>query len=93
MPTVCITGLNGYISTHTALVFLRNGWDVRGTVRSQAKADKVLNLPEYEKYKGQVTPFIVEDLATGDFSAALDGVDAVSTVLFGRIPMSRRVDR
>ncbi|ORY24071.1 hypothetical protein BCR39DRAFT_547996 [Naematelia encephala] len=82
MPTVLITGLNGFVAVHTALKFLSNGWSVRGTVRSQAKADKVKQLPSLLPYiqQGKVEVVIVADLVEGDFSQALDGVDAVAHV-------------
>lgn len=35
---VLITGLNGYIATHTAAAFLRAGFAVRGTVRNRTPA-------------------------------------------------------
>ena len=80
MPTVLITGLNGFVAVHTAVVFLSNGWDVRGTVRSQDKADKVKSLPALKQYvdQGKVSIVIVEDLIKGDFSEALQGVDGAS---------------
>jgi nucleoside-diphosphate-sugar epimerase len=81
MPTVLITGLNGFVAVHTALVYLANGWDVRGTFRSQSKADKTLAIPSWGDAveKGKVVAFIVEDLMEGDFTKALEGVDAVSS--------------
>ena len=35
---VLITGVNGYIATHTAAAFLRAGFAVRGTVRTRTPA-------------------------------------------------------
>jgi len=78
MPTVLITGINGFVAIHTAVQFLENGWDVRGTVRSEEKGKKALAVPAFEKYQGKVAYVIVEDLIEGDFTEALEGVEAVA---------------
>ncbi|ORX39572.1 hypothetical protein BD324DRAFT_575517 [Kockovaella imperatae] len=80
MPTVLITGLNGFVAVHTAVIFLSNGWSVRGTVRSKEKAEKVKSLPVLKEYvdQGKVELVILEDLIEGDFSEALKGVDGVA---------------
>jgi nucleoside-diphosphate-sugar epimerase len=80
MPTVLITGLNGFVAIHTALVYLANGWNIRGTFRSQSKAHKTLALPVWGDAvkQGKIQTIIVEDLIEGDFSKALEGVEAVS---------------
>lgn len=83
MPTVLITGLNGFVAVHTAVRFLKEGWHVRGTIRSQDKAEKVKTLPSLAQgFKdGKVEVVIVKDLIEGDFTEALKGVDAVSLTL------------
>ena len=88
MPTVLITGLNGFLAVHTALVFLSHDWSVRGTVRSSAKAENTKKLPSLSKYvaDGRVELVVVEDLIKGDFSEALKGVDAVSHYGFHQKP-------
>ena len=80
MPSVLITGLNGFVANHTALYFLKQGWHVRGTVRSAARAEQVAKSSALGAYvtKGDVETVIVEDLIHGDFSQALAGVDAVA---------------
>lgn len=40
-PIVLITGISGFIAKHCALEMLRAGYGVRGTVRSQNRADEV----------------------------------------------------
>ncbi len=40
--TVLITGISGFIAKHTAVEFLNAGYKVRGTVRSKAKGEKVI---------------------------------------------------
>lgn len=77
MPTVLITGLNGFVAVHTALIFLKNGWKVKGTVRSMEKGEKVKALPVFKDSK-DIELTVVEDLVEGDFTEALKGVDAVS---------------
>ncbi|EIW68976.1 hypothetical protein TREMEDRAFT_62690 [Tremella mesenterica DSM 1558] len=79
MPTVLITGLNGFVATHTAIRFLQAGWDVRGTVRSTSKGDKTLALPALKKYseESRIGYVVVKDLE-GDFTQALEGVDGVA---------------
>jgi dihydroflavonol-4-reductase len=39
--TILITGISGFIAKHCAIELLQHGYRVRGTVRSQAKADEV----------------------------------------------------
>lgn len=78
MSTVLITGLNGFVAVHAAVVYLKNGWSVRGTVRSQDKADKVKALSAFKDYPGKVEVVIIKDLIEGDYTEALKGVDAVS---------------
>lgn len=58
--TVLVTGASGFIATHIVDVFLKAGYAVRGTVRSQAKADKVRKaFPEYnEKLSCAIVPDI-----------------------------------
>jgi nucleoside-diphosphate-sugar epimerase len=78
MPTVLITGINGFVAIHTAVKYLENGWNVRGTVRSSDKGDKALALPVFKQYKDKINYVVVEDLIEGDFTEALNGVDAVA---------------
>ena len=78
MPTVLITGINGFVAVHTAVKYLENGWNVRGTVRSADKGDKALALPCFKQYKDKIDYVIVEDLIKGDFSEALKGVDSIA---------------
>jgi hypothetical protein len=80
MSTVLITGLNGFCAVHTALIYLAYGWNVRGTFRSQSKADKTLALPVWgdSVKQGKIEGVIVEDLVEGDFGKVLEGVEVVS---------------
>ncbi|KAJ9109038.1 hypothetical protein QFC21_000364 [Naganishia friedmannii] len=76
--TVLVTGISGFVATHVALRFLENGWNVRGTVRSDDKAKKVADLPCFKPYSKQLSFTIVKDLVAGDFTEAVKGVDAVA---------------
>ena len=77
---VLITGLNGFSAPHIAHGFLINGWNVRGTVRSNSKKETVLELPYLKERaeEGRLEIVIVEDFITSDWTEALNGVDAVS---------------
>ncbi|EIW66511.1 hypothetical protein M231_02311 [Tremella mesenterica] len=79
MPTVLITGLNGFVGVHTAIKFLFSGWSVRGTVRSSDKGDETLSLASLKKYvdEGKLTYVVLPDLVKGDYGEALDGVEGV----------------
>jgi nucleoside-diphosphate-sugar epimerase len=44
-PVVLITGVSGYLGSHVALAFLKDGsYTVRGTVRSISNAAKIAPL-------------------------------------------------
>ncbi len=77
--TVLISGVNGYLATDVALAFLKVGYRVRGTVRSQAKADAWLALPSFAPFasSGQLECTLVKDItAEESFAGApLEGVD------------------
>ncbi|KAK8865578.1 hypothetical protein IAR55_000722 [Kwoniella newhampshirensis] len=79
MPTVLLTGITGFLATHVALVFLRNGWTVRGTLRDDTKKSAVLAVPEYAPYiaNGKLELVITGPLDKSDYTVAVKGVDAV----------------
>ncbi|WVF69748.1 hypothetical protein IAT40_004527 [Kwoniella sp. CBS 6097] len=76
---VLITGLNGFVAPHIAIVFLEKGWDVVGTVRTSSKRDTVLDLPDLRNWakEGRLTAAIVEDLVDAEWSKVLEGIDAL----------------
>jgi nucleoside-diphosphate-sugar epimerase len=58
-PIVLITGVSGYLGSHVALVFLKDGgFNVRGTVRDTKNANKIE--PNFEnttlKYLIKISP-------------------------------------
>ncbi|GAA5978146.1 hypothetical protein JCM11641_006638 [Rhodosporidiobolus odoratus] len=76
---VLLTGISGFLGAATALEFLKRGWHVRGTVRSQEKADAWL--AKYPEYASQLSFAIVSDLAAPNaFDEAIKGVDAVAHI-------------
>ncbi|GAA6011972.1 hypothetical protein JCM10207_003445 [Rhodosporidiobolus poonsookiae] len=77
--TVLLTGISGFLGAATALEFLRRGWHVRGTVRSQDKADAWLD--KYPEYASKLSFSLVPDLsAPNAFAGAIKGVDAVAHI-------------
>lgn len=75
---ILITGATGFIGANVVYETLQAGFKVRGTVRSQEKADNTIkmfgNNPDYE-------PFIVADMSVENaFDEAVKGVDAVMHV-------------
>lgn len=74
--TVLITGASGFIAAHVVEAFLRKGYNVRGTVRSEKTASEVLKT--HAKYSEQISVAIVPDIAAPNaFDEAVKGVDGV----------------
>ncbi|RPD52972.1 NAD-P-binding protein [Lentinus tigrinus ALCF2SS1-7] len=70
---ILVTGASGFIGAHVVVQLLAAGYRVRGTARG-AKTDLLKaafgSYPNFE-----VAP--LDDVATGDFTAVLQGVDAI----------------
>ncbi|KAF9527196.1 hypothetical protein CPB83DRAFT_856531 [Crepidotus variabilis] len=66
-----ITGINGFIAAHTAEQLLAKGHKVRGTIRS----NKIDTLSQPAPTALEVVT--IDDIASGDFTEALKGVDGV----------------
>ncbi|WWC70445.1 uncharacterized protein I206_104396 [Kwoniella pini CBS 10737] len=77
-PVVAITGLNGYIAIHVALKFLREGYDVRGSVRSIKSIEQINSNPVWKEWidKGRVQVLVVPNLE-GDLTELLKGVEVI----------------
>jgi nucleoside-diphosphate-sugar epimerase len=80
---VLITGINGYIASHIGLLFLKSGYTVHGTSRSQSSAHRLLD-PDpdspgpFHPYAAQYQHLIVPDItAPGAFDEAVRGVYAI----------------
>ena len=72
-PIVLITGASGYVATAVVLAFIeQTNYNIRGTVRSQAKGDAWL--AKHPVGKGRVSWAIVPDIAApGAFDEAVKG--------------------
>ncbi|KJJ31293.1 putative NAD dependent epimerase/dehydratase [Aspergillus flavus AF70] len=74
--TVLITGASGFIATHIVESFLRAGYNVRGTVRSERTANRVRYA--FQEYKEKLSFVIVSDVvAAKAFDEAVEGVTGV----------------
>ncbi|KAJ3802213.1 hypothetical protein GGU11DRAFT_77821 [Lentinula aff. detonsa] len=73
MSRILVTGANGFLGAHIVKEALDSGYLVRGTVRSQAKADDLKKAFPFDKFETAVVP----DLITGDYTEALKDVTAV----------------
>ncbi|KAL4935564.1 hypothetical protein BDV06DRAFT_206733 [Aspergillus oleicola] len=73
---ILITGASGFLASHVVNYFLGAGYQVRGTVRSAATAEKVRQT--FPQYMSQLTFAVVEDVAKpGAFDTAVKGVHGV----------------
>ncbi|KAK8854804.1 hypothetical protein IAR55_003543 [Kwoniella newhampshirensis] len=75
---ILVTGASGYIASHAAKEFLKEGYKVRGTVRSEEKGKYLKDLfakDGLNDFEYAIVKDIVED---GAFDEAVNGVDAVA---------------
>ncbi|TFK54316.1 NAD(P)-binding protein [Heliocybe sulcata] len=92
---VLLTGISAFIGSQVAEQLLNAGYRVRGTIR-QGKLQAFQQAYE-KKYPGSdsIELVVVDDIAKGDLSAALKGVDAVIHVaspLAGRASAEQTLD-
>ena len=77
---ILLTGASGFVAAHVLNSLLQHGYKIRGTVRSEAAADKVRKTHSHllNDDASRLTFAIVPDLAaTGAFDEAVRGVDGV----------------
>jgi GDP-D-mannose dehydratase len=71
--TVLITGINGYIASVLGQLLLSEGYSIRGTTRSSASSNPLVNGP-YQPYKERVQIYEIPDMiASGAFDEAAKG--------------------
>ena len=74
--TVLITGGSGFVGAHVLKAFLKRGYTVRTTARSQASADKIKE--SHRLYVKSLDFVIVPDIqAPGAYDEAVKGVNGV----------------
>lgn len=75
VPLVLVTGPSGFIGAHVFVQLLERGYSVRGTVRSESKAEYFTNkFPEAAR-SGQISFLVVPDIAKPDaFKHAVKGI-------------------
>ena len=73
-----ITGVSGFIASHTANQFLEAGYRVRGTVQDIEESKWMYELFDSKYGSGKFEAVVVPDMATsGAFDEAVKGVDGV----------------
>ncbi|KHN99773.1 reductase [Metarhizium album ARSEF 1941] len=75
---VLLTGATGMIGFKTLVELLESGYTVRAAVRNQAGFDRISSLPPVQKYKPQLTSFIVPDITVpGAYDEAVKGAEYI----------------
>ncbi|KAL5366542.1 hypothetical protein BJX96DRAFT_182774 [Aspergillus floccosus] len=78
---VLVTGVNGFLASHLALNLLERGYKVRGTVRSQDKADWITEAVTKRYPDAAFETVVVPNIsAPGAFDEAIRGVDGIAHV-------------
>lgn len=72
---ILVTGASGFIGSHIVNEALAAGYKVRGTARSQEKADKTKSL--FNHNPNYSTTIVTDFVHEGGFDEAVKGVDAV----------------
>ncbi|KAJ6480084.1 NAD-P-binding protein [Mycena vulgaris] len=76
---VLITGITGFIATHTALAFLEAGYTVKGTARTAAKAEDWI--AQFPAHKARYEYAVVADMVVpGAFDEAVKGCDFIAHI-------------
>ncbi|KAF8271941.1 NAD-P-binding protein [Lactarius quietus] len=74
MTIVLVTGASGFVGSHVVSELLREGYTVRGAVRSHNVARVSKN---HESFGDRFSTVVIDDLVTSDLEAAVRGVDAI----------------
>jgi len=84
-PLVLVTGPSGFIGAHIFTQLLKKGYSVRGTVRSQSKADYFTQKFPAAATSQQISFVIVRDIAQpGAFKDAVKGPQTAELSVFDR---------
>ncbi|EAW09036.1 aldehyde reductase II [Aspergillus clavatus NRRL 1] len=88
---VLVTGVNGFLAAHLAINLVERGYKVRGTVRSQEKADWITEAVTKRYPEASFEALVVPNIsAPGAFEEAVRGVDGIahvaSDLTFGNDP-------
>lgn len=76
--TVLVTGVSGYIGHHCALELLKEGYDVRGTLRNLSKGPKIVSsLKEFDEKAETIQFFEADLLDDAGWEEAMKGCDYV----------------
>ncbi len=90
MKKVLLTGISGFIGEHCAVELLRNGYAVRGSLRSMSKADNVINsISKHIDPKGNLEFCeldLLNDHGWDDAVAGCDFVMHVASPFFSKVP-------
>ncbi|CAF0893036.1 unnamed protein product [Rotaria sp. Silwood1] len=77
MPeTILVTGANSFIGTWIVKYLLEKGYNVRGTVRSQAKEYQVLDGISKD-YHSRISFVHISDITTDSFEEAVQGIHGI----------------
>lgn len=76
--TAVVTGASGFVASEVVKELLNKGWNVRGTVRSLSRKDKVAHLEALGKaLPGKLTLHEADLLKQGSFDEVVKGADYV----------------
>ncbi|EJD46163.1 NAD(P)-binding protein [Auricularia subglabra TFB-10046 SS5] len=76
---ILVTGVSGFVASHVAQAYLKDGFAVRGTVRSQAKGEHLRSVFARE-FPGKFNYVIADIENPADLDAAAQGVEGIAHV-------------
>jgi nucleoside-diphosphate-sugar epimerase len=80
--TILVTGVNSFIASHIADQLLTDGYEVRGTVRSISKGEKLQQHFDATYGKARFELVVVEEITlSGAFNEAVKGMSVKSASL------------